>query len=281
MNNATTTTNVTSSSRGTLPSVLTVGLARAKHELRSFFRTKEAVFFTLAFPVMLLVLFGAIFGNQEVQPGLKYSQVLLSGIMASGLASVTFVNLAISIAVERDAGDLKRLIATPMPKTSYFIGKFLQTLVTMIIEFALILAVGIVLYGCKLPTAPSRWITFGWVTVLGAAACSLLGIAVSSIPKNAKSAAPIVNFPFVALQFLSGVFISFADLSPTIRSIASIFPLKWIAQGYRSVFLPDSFLKVEPGGSWQHLTGAAVLGGWTIVAALLCIRTFRWVRSDR
>ncbi len=268
-------------SRGELPSTLRVGLARARYELRSFFRTREAVFFTLAFPVMLLILFGAIFGNEDVQPGLKYSQVLLSGIMASGLASVTFVNLSISIAVERDAGELKRLAATPMPRMSYFLGKFLQTLATMIVEFVLILIVGVVLYGCTLPTSLGRWITFGWVTVLGAAACSLLGIAMSSVPKNARSAAAIVNIPFVALQFLSGVFVSFADLSPTLRMFASIFPLKWVAQGYRSVFLPDSFLAVEPGGSWQHPQAAGVLLLWTLVGTFLCVRTFRWVRSDR
>lgn len=267
--------------RGPLPSVFRVGLARARYELRSFFRTREAVFFTLAFPVMLLILFGAIFDNEEVQPGLKYSQVLLSGIMASGLASVTFVNLAISITVERDGGELKRLAATPMPRTAYFIGKFVQTLTTMILEFALILFVAIVLYGCKLPTSLGRWATFGWVTILGAAACSLLGIAMSSVPKNARGAAAIVNIPFVALQFLSGVFVSFADLSPTLRTFASVFPLKWVAQGYRSVFLPDSFLRIEPGGSWQHAPGAAVLTAWTLIGLVLCVRTFRWVRSDR
>jgi ABC-2 type transport system permease protein len=267
--------------RSALPGTLATGIARGHHELRCFFRSREALFFTLAFPVMLLALFGAIFGNQEVQPGLKYAQVLLSGIMASGLASVTFVNLAISIAAERDSGDLKRLAATPMPKAAYFIGKFIQTLVTMLIEFVLILLVGVVLYGCTVPSSIGRWVTFAWVTVLGAAAASLLGLAMSSVPKNAKAAAPIVNLPFVALQFLSGVFVSFADLSPALRGFASFFPLKWIAQGYRSVFLPDSFLKVEPGGSWQHLQTAGVLLVWIVVGTLLCIRTFRWVRSDR
>ncbi len=263
-----------------LPSVLTVGLARGRHELRCFFRSRDAVLFTLAFPVMLLVLFGAIFGDQDTVPGTKYSQVLLAGIMASGLGSVTFISLAISIATERDAGDLKRLLATPMPKVAYFIGKMIQILVIMVLEFALILAVGVLLYGVKLPSSASRWLTFGWVTVLGAIACALLGIAMSSVPKNAKSAAAIVNLPFVALQFLSGVFVSFNDLSPTLRGVASLFPLKWIAQGYRSVFLPDQYLRVEPGGSWQHGMCAVVLGAWILGGLILCVRTFRWQRRD-
>lgn len=263
-----------------LPSALQVGLARGRHELRCFFRSRDAVLFTLAFPVMLLVLFGAIFGNDDVLPGTKYSEVLLAGIMASGLGSVTFISLSISTATERDAGDLKRLLATPMPKIAYFIGKMIQVLVTMALEFTLILFVGRVLYGIKLPADGSRWLTFAWVSVLGSMACALLGIAMSSVPKNAKSAAAIVNLPFVALQFLSGVFVSYNDLSPTLRGIASIFPLKWIAQGYRSVFLPDAYLAVEPGGSWQHGQGALVLAAWVIVGTLLCVRTFRWQRGQ-
>ncbi len=199
--------------------------------------------------------------------------------MASGLGSVTFVSLSIGIATERDSGDLKRLMATPMPKMAYFIGKTIQVLVTMMLEFALIIAVGVLLYGVRLPSSGTKWLTFVWVSALGSVACALLGIAMSSVPKNAKSAAAVVNLPFVALQFLSGVFVSFSDLSPTLRTIASLFPLKWITQGYRSVFLPDAYLKVEPGGSWQHGLGALVLAGWVVVGLLLCARTFRWQRD--
>jgi ABC-2 type transport system permease protein len=264
-----------------LPSALTVGLARGRHELRCFFRSKESVLFTLAFPVMLLVLFGSIFKKDTAMPGVSYSQVLLAGIMASGLSSVSFVSLAIGIATERDAGDLLRLAATPMPRVSYFIGKSIQVFVTMCLELAIIIALGVVLYDLKLPSSAGRWLTFAWVTVLGSLAMSLLGIAMSSFPKNAKSAAPIVNLPFVALQFISGVFVNYAALSPTIRGIASFFPLKWIAQGYRSVFLPDKYLKVEAGGSWQHGSGAIVLCLWIAGASIICIRTFRWVSSKR
>ena len=262
-----------------LPSVLTVGIARGRHEVRCFFRSRESVLFTLAFPVMLLILFGAIFGNDEVLKGTNYSTVLMAGIMASGLGSVTFVSLSIGIATERDAGDLKRLLATPMPKMAYFIGKMIQVLVTMIMEFVLILAVGVLFYGVKLPSSGTKWLTFVWVSALGSVSCALLGIAMSSVPKNAKSAAAIVNLPFVALQFLSGVFVSFSDLSPTLRTIASFFPLKWITQGYRSVFLPDGYLKIEPGGSWQHGLGALALGAWVLIGLLLCARTFRWQRD--
>jgi ABC-2 type transport system permease protein len=262
-----------------LPSVLAVGLARTRHELRSFFRSRSALLFTLLFPVMLLILFGAIFGNEVEAGGVRYVNVLLAGILASGLASVSFVSLAISICAERDAGDLKRLVATPMPKAAYFVGKVGLVLVTMILELCLVMGVAAVFYNANLPTDLSRWFTFGWVTLLGAATCSILGVAMSALPRDAKSAVPMVQLPFVGLQFVSGVFVEFSTLPEGLRSFASLFPLKWIAQGYRSVFLPDGYLAEEPAGSWQLGQGAVALGVWLVIGCLMCFFTFRWTRD--
>ena len=71
--------------------------------------------------------------------------------------------------------------------------------------------------------------------------CSLIGIAYGTIPRTAKSAAAIVNPPFVILQFISGVWVLDAMLPEPLRALGALFPLKWMAQGFRSVFLPDAF----------------------------------------
>ena len=159
-------TTATTSARSTaaLPTVFTIGLARAGYELKLFFRRKEAVFFTFLFPVMFLILFGLVFGSGTVEgTKIRYAQVLVSGIMASGLMSVTFVNLAIGITTERDEGLLKRLAGTPMPKASYFIGKIGMVLVCVVAEIALLMLIVVAFFGLRLPTAPSRWLTFAWV----------------------------------------------------------------------------------------------------------------------
>ena len=266
--------------RHSLPSTLSIGLVRAKYEIRLFFRSKEAVLFTFLFPIMLLLLFGSIFSGDVEGTNIPYTQVLCSGILASSIASVTFVNLAISIATERDDGALKRLVGTPMPKLSYFIGKIGLVTVTSVAEVALVLLVGTTMFDLSLPSDAGKWFTFAWTLFLGLIACTLLGIAMSSVPKSAKSAAAVVNLPFVALQFISGVFVPFWQLSSTLRTVASLLPLKWMAQGFRSVFLPDSFLQVEPGGSWQAGPRAVVLLGWCVIGLLLCARTFRWTSKS-
>ena len=76
---------------------------------------------------------------------------------------------------------------------------------------------------------------------------------------DAKSAPAVVNLPFVALQFISGVWISVTLLPSWLVTVSQVFPLHWICRGMRAVFLPDSFTTVETGGTWQLGTAAIVL----------------------
>jgi len=100
----------------------------------------------------------------------------------------------------------------------------------------------------------------------------------TSVPRSGKSAPAVVNLPFVALQFISGVWLLFSDVPEGLQRVASVFPLKWMAQGFRSVFLPDAFTIQEPAHSWEHGRTALVLPVWCVVGAVLCGLTFRWRR---
>ena len=112
--------------------------------------------------------------------------------------------------------------------------------------------------------------------ILGAAACTLLGIAISSIAKNGRSASATVTPFALLLQFISGVFFQFSEIPHWMQVFASLFPLKWMAQGLRSVFLPDSLAADEPAGGWELDRVALVLVLWCIAGLVLCIRSFRW-----
>ena len=60
------------------------------------------------------------------------------------------------------------------------------------------------------------------------------------------------------------------------QQVAALFPLKWMCQGLRSVFLPESFAPQEPAGSWELGRVALVLGAWCVLGLVLCLFTFRW-----
>ncbi|MFI5908342.1 ABC transporter permease [Dactylosporangium sp. NPDC051541] len=265
-------------SPGRVKRIARLGWRRGQLELLQFFRGTETVVFSLLFPVFALIIFSSMFGG-EIAPGVSYSDYLVPGVIATGLMVTGFQTLAISIAIERDRGGLKRIAATPMPRSAYFIGKVIMVLVTSIVETAVLVAVSVLFYGTHLPRDGGAWWTFTWVSVLGVTACALCGIALSSLPRNSRSA-PAVVAPFAfVLQFISGAALVFTDLPPWLQHVASIFPLKWMCQGLRSVFLPDSFAAHEAAHSWQLGWVAAALVGWVVAGLVLCLLTFRWTKS--
>lgn len=263
---------------------LRLGAARALLELRLFFRERDAVVFIFAYPVIMLAIFATVFGQDDASvgppPGIPFPQYFLPGMVATGVMLSSFQSLAISIAVERDEGGLKRLRGTPLPPVSYFLGKVGQVLASSLVQTALLLLVARVLFDVPLPADGSHWLTFAWVFVLGTAAGSVLGVAFSSVPRSGRAASAVVTPVVLVLQFISGVFFFFQDLPTWMQQIASVFPLKWMAQGMRSVFLPDSAKSLEVSGSWQHGATAAVLVAWLVVGLVVGTRTFRWMRRD-
>ncbi|MEV8037258.1 ABC transporter permease [Streptomyces sp. NPDC002742] len=266
----------TKTADGRLPGAWGLGLRRGALEIRQFFRQRDQVVFTFAFPVVFLFLFASIFSNDVKGAGITASQLYVPAMMAAGIMSTSFQSLGISIAIERDEKVLRRLRGTPMPPAAYFFGKIWLVLVTGALETAILLLVGTTLYDVDLPSDPGRWADFGWIFVLGLTACALLGIAISSVPKTGRSATSVVVLPFLVLQFISGVYISVDTIPDWMLNIGALFPLKWMCQGLRGVFLPDSAKVLEQAGDWEFGRIALVLGAWCLGGLLLCLLTFRW-----
>ena len=260
------------------PSVLKVGVARGGIEIKMFLRQRESVVFTLFFPVLLLFIFGSVFKN-NIAPGVSFSQYFVAGMVASGLVNTGFQQLAIMIPIERDFGALKRLRGTPMSPISYFIGKAIVVTAAMLFQVAILVAMGRLFFGLHLPTTADRWIRFGWLIVLGSICSTVLGIAFSSIPKTGRGASAVVSPIVIVLQFLSGVFFVFSSLPTWMQQFAALFPLKWLTQGMRSVFLPDTFATKEPGHSWEIPKIALILLAWTVIGTVWARRSFKW--SDK
>lgn len=259
------------------PSAWRLGLARGVVELKTFFRERDTVVFTFALPVVLLLLLGSIFSEEYGDTGVTASQYFTASMIAAGIASTTFVNLGVGIASDREDGTLKRLRGVPMPPMAYFAGKVILVLVVTAAEVLLILATGTLLFGLSLPAEPERWLTFAWIFLLGVAACSFLGIAASGLTRSVRGASAATNLIYLVLAFISGIFVTpITTLPPWLVHIGSLFPLKWLAQGFRSVFLPDTMAAHEVARSWEPGRLGLVLLAWCAGAIALSLMTFRW-----
>jgi len=217
--------------------------------------------------------------DDEIAPSVTFSQYFVAGMIASGLVNSGFQNLAITIPMERDSGALKRLRGTPMPLASYFIGKSIQVAYSMSLQIVLLLLFGSLFFGLEIPNVGAKWIVFAWIVLLGSLCATVLGIAFSSVPKSGRAASAVVSPIVIILQFFSGVFFVFSQLPGWMQQFAAIFPLKWLTQGMRYVFLPDSFASQEVAGGFELGKIATILVIWTIIGALIALKTFRWMRK--
>ena len=254
---------------------LRLGLARGGLEIRQFFRSRVQMFFTFSMPVVMLLLLASIYPGSVPGTGATYQQIFTTGMLGVGVMGTSLQSLSLQIAGERKNGTLKRLRGTPLPKSSYFIGKTLVVLASSLGQAAVLLTVGRLFFGVRLPVDAEHWFTFAWVYVLGIVGCSMLGIAYSNLIRSADSGA-VVMLPMLVLQFISGVFVIFSQLPKGLQTAASFFPLKWICQGLRSALLPEAYARSEPAGTWEHGRIALVLGLWAVAGLVLCLRTFRW-----
>lgn len=254
------------------PPVLRISLQRGRVEIRQFFRSKGQVVSTFSMPVLLLVMMASVF-KFDIS-GLDTQQIYVTGMLAVGVMSSSFQSMGLQVAAERRTGALKRLRGTPMPPSSYFAGKIIMVVVTSVLQAVIVLALGVFFYHLQLPASMAKWAMFAGIYLLGITACTLLGIAYSTLQRDEGGA--MIALPYMLLQFLSGVFVLPSMLPTWVQYTGEVFPLAWLCKGMRSVFLPAAYARLEPGGGWEHGMTFLVLACWGVAALVLCLKTFRW-----
>lgn len=262
-----------------LPSAVRIGFSRVLPELKMFYRRPEQVALTFSMPAVICLLLGSIFTARVPGAETSTGAVIAASMFAYGILSTSFTNLGISIAADRETGALRRLRGTPATASSYFIGKIMLVAIASLAEAIVLLVLGVFVFHLRLPTDLFGWFTLAWVSALGIVSCSLLGILVSNFASNAVSAAVLTNGPAVGLQFLSGTYVPLMLIPQWMLIIGSIFPVKWMAQGFRSVLLPAEMAAFEPAGAWEYWRIFLVLAAWSAAGLMACLVVFRW--SDR
>jgi ABC-2 type transport system permease protein len=247
------------------------GLALAAHQFRydqkAFWRNPASVFFTVAFPVVLLLIFATVFGDQivDVEGGVETTTYYVPAIITLATISATMQSLAMSLVIAREDGRLKRGRGTPMPPWVFVAGRIGNSVVVALLMLALIAALGRLAYGVEVPW--QRLPTIVATLSVGAAAFCCLGIALTAAIPSQDAAAPIVNALLLPLYFLSGVFIPEDELPAGVVDFANHFPVRPFFQAFFDAYVGSG------GLAWHYL---AVVAAWGVAGLLLAIRFFRW-----
>jgi ABC-2 type transport system permease protein len=249
--------------------VIRLILHQARYDLLAFLRNPQSRFFTLALPVIFLVIFVSVFGNNKVGPqNVKASTYYVPGLMALGIIAGSFVNLVISVTAQREAGVLKRRRATPVPAAVLIAGRALTAIFIAIAVMTVLLLIGRFGYGVRLPvsTLPAVILT----AIVGAVSFCCLGYALTTAIKSADAAQPMVQAIMLPLYFISGVFIPNVVLPRWLRDVAEFFPVQHLAHGLRRGFDPMTH---GSGIVWGDL---GVLLLWGIAGLAVALVRFNW-----
>ncbi|MEU3729557.1 ABC transporter permease [Streptomyces sp. NPDC033538] len=250
------------------------GFLRGGIELRQLLRTPKEMFGHLSNVVVALVI--AAYMSDDV-PGTDtpMAHLVLAGFAAYLLFQIGLINLPQILVTEREEGALLRLRATPGGIPAYLIAKCLLVVVTAVATLVLLLATAALLVDGPLPSGPGDWLTLLWVTMLGLLAVVPLGAAIGAVLPNPREALALIMLPAMGLLFTSGAMFPITSMPVPVQQVASVFPLKWMAQGLRSALLPDSAQAAEAAGSWELPMVALVLAAWTVLGFLLAIPLLR------
>jgi ABC-2 type transport system permease protein len=242
-----------------------------RYDLLVTWRNPQSRFFTLALPVIFLVLLTSLFGNNTTHVhghAIKISTYYVPGLCTLGVISASFVNLVITIVGQRENGVLKRRRSAPVPAWVLIASRALTAAILSIVLAIVIVAIGRIAYGVHLPgsTIPA----FALAIVVGAACFSCLAFALTSFIRNEDSAQPVVQATMLPLYFISGVFIAENQLSGTLKDVASVFPVAHLNKALFTAF--------DPATTGSGIAGRdlLILGIWGVGGLVIALRRFSW-----
>ncbi|HEX5763008.1 MAG TPA: ABC transporter permease [Solirubrobacterales bacterium] len=249
---------------------LTLVAHQFRYDQKTFWRNPAAVFFTVAFPVILLLIFATVFGDETVDigGGIETTTYYVPAIVTLSVISATMQSLAMSLVIAREDGRLKRGRGTPLPPWVFIAGRVGNSIVVALLMLVLIAALGRLAYGVDVPWDNLPAIVLA--LVVGAAAFCCLGIALTAAIPSQDAAAPIVNALLLPLYFLSGVFIPDDQLPSGVIHFADLFPVRHFFEAFFGAYVPAA------GGSAFEWGNLAVVAAWGVVGLLIAARRFRW-----
>jgi ABC-2 type transport system permease protein len=260
-----------------MSSVMTPALRRdfglvgwqVRYEQRLYWRNRVRGVFTFVFPLMFLVIFASINKDAHLHQlgGLPYNDFFVPGILAYAIIATTYVNLAISTAILRDEGILKRMQGTPLPRWGYVAARIGSTVLIVVAITIVVLALGAIAYGVdvRAETLPGLIATL----VLGTAVFTTLGIGITRFISNADVAPVVVNLTVLPLTFISGVWFPTTSMPKVLNTIANIFPIKPLANGLQYAFNPHT---AAPGLNGTDIRSLAI---WTVLGLCMMLRYLR------
>lgn len=239
-------------------------LTQARMESRLMLRNGEQLLLAVVIPVIVLI--GGVEGAKHLGHHFDHPpvDVVTPGVLALAVMSTSFTSLAIATAFERRYGVLKRLGASPLPRSGLLLGKIGGLLVVEAMQLVIVGVVGLLLGWSPATRGATGWVAALLAAVLGTAAFASLGLLMAG---TLRAEATLASANLVYLLLLAGGAVVLpASSYGAFGHVAQWLPSGALGSGMRAAFLDGAV-------SWSHLVALAV---WAAIGTALTARTFRW-----
>ena len=249
------------------PGAVALVSEQVAHTQSILWRDASAVFFAVAFPVLLVAIIPAVNGGGDVlmSDGAPLGTFYAGTMAIYGAAVTAYVNMPQSLAEDRDRGVLKRTLGTPLPAPALLLGRVVGALVVALVTGLAIVVLAAVAYRPPLP----RGMPSAVVTLVVATVCfAVVGLAVMTFVRSAQAVVGVTLGTLLPLAFISDVFVVGASFPPVLEAISWFFPLRHAAAAMSQAVGPDVT------GSGLALDHLAVLVAWTFAGAVVVALRF-------
>jgi ABC-2 type transport system permease protein len=236
-------------------------------EFKLYMRQPQAAFFALLFPLLLLIMFGSIYGNTPSPffGGRGMVDVSTPAYIAIIMGSTGFMSISIIVSAYRERGVLRRFRATPL-RPAAIIGAQVGVNFLMTLAGTLILVAGAELIYHMRFNGSVGAVLLGFT--LSTLSFFAVGFVVASVSKTARVAQMLGMLLYFPNIFLSGATVPKELFPPAMRSISRILPMTHVVNLLQGLWV---------GEPWsRHVVEVAVLAGLLVVGAIVSAKTFRW-----
>ena len=248
--------------------------------LVGFIREPMAFIMGLFYPLFMLILFNAVFSG-EMSGGITMGEYMLPAMITMAVLMNCTQILAISVAAERENGELKRLAVLPVPAWAYVAAKCLANVAVSVLNIVVLIISGSLALGLSLPAAAGSWGLAALTLVLTVGVCTALGLAIGRSCPSSRAASGILTPIIIILPFVSGLFLPLSQLPGWMVHGFSVLPVRWSAELMREAFLPATAAAVEPTGGWETGKGLAVVAAWLVGGVVAAVVVSRRDTVDR
>ena len=233
---------------------------------RSYVRDKLTLFFTFAFPLIFLVIFGLLYGHDSVNGG-HVIDYTATGVMAWGVANAALFGVAYTLMHWRQSEVLRLIRMTPTPLFTVLSSRFLVAVVVALAQAVFFIGIAVLpVFGLHVSSGAALALP---VLLAGVAAFFALGLLVGTHATSSEAIGAIGNCIILPMAFLSGTFVPISQSPRWMQDISWALPLRYLVSG-------TGGLITGTGGASSIVVPVLALTGFTLLFGGVATRFFRW-----